>query len=115
MMPASPVFPATAVPVCRPGGSPPVPDVFGVRVWGLKGFGLAGHIARRSGSRGCKPPGQHAKQGGVRTDRGASPLFGQVGLRIARFEASSTFTARCGPHASWPPRAARRIGVLQPK
>ena len=26
-----------------------------------------------------------------------SPLFGRVGLRIARFEACSTFTARCGP------------------
>ena len=27
-----------------------------------------------------------------------SPLFGRVGLRDARFEACSTFTARCGPH-----------------
>ena len=27
-----------------------------------------------------------------------SPLFGRVGLRHARFEACSTFTARCGPH-----------------
>ena len=44
-----------------------------------------------------------------------SPLFGRVGLRIARFEACSTFTRVAARMVAKPPRAARCTGVLQPK
>ena len=44
-----------------------------------------------------------------------SPLFGRVGLRIARFEACSTFTRVAARMVAEPPRAARCTGVLQPK
>ena len=44
-----------------------------------------------------------------------SPLFGRVGLRIARFEACSTFTRVAARMVAEPPRAARCTGVLQSK
>ena len=42
-----------------------------------------------------------------------SPRYGRVGFRIARFEACSAFTSRCGPHGRQAAQAACSFGVLQ--
>ena len=44
-----------------------------------------------------------------------SPLFRRVGLRVARFEACSTFTRVAARMVAEPPKAARCTEVLQPK
>ena len=68
----------------------------------------------------CVPPSIPRRSRPVRASLAsrpvpAFPVIRRVGLRIARFEACSTFTRVAARMVAKPPRAARCTGVLQSK